>query len=197
MAKPPCGLRLRIEGTHSGHLRSSVGSTGCHVLWRVSSLLKRCQTPDHCGASPVACERVAMSPDAADSALRFGRLEISPAERVLRVDGHPAALGARAFDLLLALAQRRDRLVTRQELLDLVWPGVVVEEHNITTQISNLRKILGPHMIATVPGHGYRLTAPLDEGTPVSEGALAHASKATRAAAGAVDPASLWTQPTL
>ena len=138
-----------------------------------------------------------MSPDTADSPLRFGRLEISPAERVLRIDGRPCALGARGFDVLLALARRRDRVVTRQELLDLVWPAVVVEEHNITTQISNLRKILGPQVIATVPGRGYRLTAPLDEGAPESDGAAGQVSKATRAAAGDVDPVSLWTQPTL
>jgi DNA-binding winged helix-turn-helix (wHTH) protein len=62
--------------------------------------------------------------------LRFGRFEIGEAERVLRVDGQPAVLGARAFDLLLALAQPRERLVGTQELLDLVWPGVVVEPHN-------------------------------------------------------------------
>lgn len=96
--------------------------------------------------------------------LRFDRFEISAAERVVRVDGHPAPLGARAFDLLLALAQRRERLVSKQELLDLVWPGVVVEEHNITAQISTLRKLLGARAIATVPGRGYRFTAPLAEG---------------------------------
>jgi len=94
-----------------------------------------------------------------DEPLRFGRIEIRPAERVLRLDGQSVAVGARAFDLLLALAQRREHLVTKQELLDLVWPGVVVEEHNITAQISTLRKLLGPHVIATVPGRGYRFTA--------------------------------------
>src|SRR5882672_4998183 len=100
-----------------------------------------------------------MPPATADQALRFGRFEISPAERALRVDGQPAALGTRAFDLLLVLAQRRERLVAKQELLDLVWPGVVVEEHNITAHISSLRKLLGPQAIATVPGRGYRFTA--------------------------------------
>jgi predicted ATPase/DNA-binding winged helix-turn-helix (wHTH) protein len=107
-------------------------------------------------------------PVTADQPLRFGRFEISPAERVLRVDGRPAALGARAFDLVLALAQRRERLVGKQELLDLVWPGVVVEEHNITAQISSLRKLLGPHVIATVPGRGYRFTATLDTASNAS-----------------------------
>ena len=78
------------------------------------------------------------------------------------MDGVPAALGTRAFDLLLALAERRERLVGKQELLDLVWPGVVVEEHNITAQISSLRKLLGPGVIATIPGRGYQFVATPD-----------------------------------
>ena len=100
-----------------------------------------------------------MPPATHDESLRFGHFEIRPAERALRIDGQDAQVGARAFDVLLAMAQRRERLVTKQELLDLVWPGVVVEEHNIATQISTLRKLLGPHVIATVPGRGYRFTA--------------------------------------
>ncbi|HUG23507.1 ATP-binding protein [Piscinibacter sp.] len=106
-----------------------------------------------------------MPPATAAHPMRFGRFQISPAERMLRVDGTPAALGARAFDLLLALAERRERLVGRQELLDLVWPGVVVEEHNITAQISSLRKLFGPGVIATVPGRGYQFVATPDAPT--------------------------------
>ncbi len=102
----------------------------------------------------------------ADPPLRFGRFEIHPAERLLRIDAEPAALGARAFDLLLALAQRRDRVVGKGELLDLVWPGLVVEEHNIAAQISSLRKLLGAQVIATVAGRGYRFVAPLDAAAP-------------------------------
>ncbi|GMV60551.1 MAG: hypothetical protein AMXMBFR72_36380 [Betaproteobacteria bacterium] len=120
----------------------------------------------------------------ADATLRFGRFEISPAERVLRVDGQPAALGARAFDLLLALAQRRERLVTKQELLDLVWPGVMVEEHNIAAQISTLRKLLGPQVIATIPGRGYRFTAPPDATDPSGAAAVAIAAATRLGAAG-------------
>src|SRR5215470_9625691 len=106
-----------------------------------------------------------MPPVTDDEPLRFGRFEIRPAERVLRVDGQHVAVGARAFDVLLALAQRRERLVTKQQMLDLIWPDVVVEEHNIATHISSLRKLLGPNVIATVPGRGYRLTAPLEDST--------------------------------
>ena len=94
----------------------------------------------------------------AEEPVRFGHFELHPAERVLRVDGEPVALGGRAFDLLLVLAERHGRLVNKQELLDLVWPGLVVEEHNIATQISSLRKVLGAGAVATVPGRGYRLT---------------------------------------
>lgn len=98
----------------------------------------------------------------AEPPLRFGRFEIRPAERLLRLDGEPMAIGGRAFDLLLVLVQRRERLVTKQELLDLVWPGLVVEEHNIAAQISSLRKALGAQVIATVAGRGYRFTATVD-----------------------------------
>jgi DNA-binding winged helix-turn-helix (wHTH) protein len=90
---------------------------------------------------------------------RFGRFEIRPAERLLVVDGRPASLGARAFDLLLALVARRERVVRKGELLDAVWPGMVVEENNLAVQVSALRKVLGPGVIATIPGRGYRFVA--------------------------------------
>ncbi|MFA6262675.1 MAG: winged helix-turn-helix domain-containing protein, partial [Bacteroidia bacterium] len=100
-----------------------------------------------------------MSVPPTEEPMRFERFELRPAERLLLVDGTPAAIGARAFDLLLALAQRHGRLVGKQELLDQVWPGLVVEEHNIATQIGTLRKLLGAPAITTVAGRGYRLTA--------------------------------------
>ena len=89
---------------------------------------------------------------------QFGRFELRPATRQLLVDQAPATLGARAFDLLLALIERRDRLVTKDELLELVWPGLVVEENNLQVQVSALRKLLGQDAIATVAGRGYRFT---------------------------------------
>jgi predicted ATPase/DNA-binding winged helix-turn-helix (wHTH) protein len=90
--------------------------------------------------------------------LGFGRFSIRPAERQLLVNGEAAVLGARAFDVLLALAQRRDRVVSKQELLDVVWSGRIVEENNLQVQISTLRRILGAQVIATVPGRGYQFT---------------------------------------
>lgn len=93
--------------------------------------------------------------------LRFGSCEIRPAQRQLLVDGQPLSVGARAFDVLMALVERRERVVTKAELLDLAWPGLVVEENNLQVQISALRKALGAPAIATVPGRGYQFT--LDE----------------------------------
>ena len=93
---------------------------------------------------------------------RFGSSEVRAAERQVLIDGAPAALGARAFDLLLALIERRERVVDKAELFDAVWPGLIVEENNLQVQVSSLRKLLGPSAIATVPGRGYRFVAALE-----------------------------------
>lgn len=87
---------------------------------------------------------------------RFGRFEVHCAQRQLLADGEPVPIGARGFDMLLALLQRRDRVVPGKELFDLIWPGLVVEENNLRQQVAVLRRVLGPQAIATVPGRGYR-----------------------------------------
>ena len=99
------------------------------------------------------------------TAIKVQGFEIRPAERRLLAQGEPVALGARAFDLLLTLIEHRDRVVGKDELLAHVWPGVVVEDNNLTVQISSLRKVLGPGAIATVAGRGYRFTLPLQDET--------------------------------
>ena len=99
---------------------------------------------------------------------RFGRFELQPNQRRLLNDGHPVELGHRAFDVLSALVERAGQLVTKDQLLGLVWPGVVVEENNLQVQVSALRKILGTAAIATTAGRGYCFTLEL---TPGSESA--------------------------
>ena len=89
---------------------------------------------------------------------RFGTVEVRPSERQLLVEGKPAPMGARAFDVLLALIDHRDRVLTKDELLDMCWPGLVVEENNLQVQVSSLRKVLGAQSVATIPGRGYRFT---------------------------------------
>lgn len=88
----------------------------------------------------------------------FGRFALHVGERRLLADGAPVAVGPRAFDVLVVLAQRGGHLVTKDELLRLVWSKVIVEENTVQAQISALRKVLGRNAIATVSGRGYRFT---------------------------------------
>jgi TolB-like protein/Tfp pilus assembly protein PilF len=94
---------------------------------------------------------------------RVGEFEIQAQGRRVLSAGEPLPLGARAFDLLLALIEHRDRVVGKDELLSLAWPGLVVEENNLSVQVSALRKLLGADAIATVAGRGYRFTLPLQD----------------------------------
>lgn len=91
------------------------------------------------------------------SDIHFGRFDLQLAERRLLRDGREVPIRPRAFDLLAALARHPGRLVTRNELLEQVWAGRVVEVGNIAAQIAAVRRALGGDLIDTVPGHGYRL----------------------------------------
>ncbi len=94
--------------------------------------------------------------------LRFENVELRPAARQLLIGGVEAHVGGRAFDMLVALVERRGRVVSKDELLDLVWPGLVVEENNLQAQVSALRKLIDPRAIATIPGRGYRFDASVE-----------------------------------
>jgi predicted ATPase/DNA-binding winged helix-turn-helix (wHTH) protein len=107
-------------------------------------------------------------------AFRFEQFQVHPAQRRLVVRGCDCAISARTFDLLVALVERRDRLVTQDELLEVVWSDVVVEDNNLAVQVRKLRKILGKESIATVPGRGYRLTARLIDENVSSDAAPAN-----------------------
>ena len=96
--------------------------------------------------------------DKAADELCFGRVSVRPAQRLALLDGRRIAVGARALDVLLTLIQHRDRVVTKDELLQRAWPGLVIEENNLQVQISALRKALGADAIATVPARGYQFT---------------------------------------
>lgn len=105
-------------------------------------------------------------PTAPPDSIAFAAWELRPAERRLLVDGSDAPVGGRAFDVLLALARRPGELVTKDELLAQAWPGLVVEENNISVQIAALRKLLGPKAIRTIAGSGYVLAAPATASAP-------------------------------
>jgi non-specific serine/threonine protein kinase len=95
---------------------------------------------------------------------RFGPFELEPDTRRLLKDGATVPLRARTFDLLVALIDRAGSLLTKDELLDRVWPGVVVEEAALYVQISALRKVLGSGAITTVSRRGFQFTLPVTRG---------------------------------
>ena len=99
--------------------------------------------------------------------LHFGRFRFDVAQRQLSREGVPVRLGSRALDILWALVSARGDVVTKEELMERVWPGQVVEDNNLQVQVSALRKALddgggGQSHLVTVPGRGYRLVGLVD-----------------------------------
>lgn len=98
---------------------------------------------------------------AAPPPLRFGRLVIDPAARMVEVDGEPVALTRTEFDLLLLLAEHRGQTLTRQQILDRLRGGDYFgDERLVDSHVKNLREKLEPYglrdVVATVWGVGYR-----------------------------------------
>jgi predicted ATPase/DNA-binding winged helix-turn-helix (wHTH) protein len=101
----------------------------------------------------------------------FGPFRLLIARRELLAHGVPVTMGQRAFEILLTLVSRHGQLVTKDELMAEVWPGVVVEENNIQVHISAVRKVLaaagdGDRYLLTVAGRGYRFLAPVTRESP-------------------------------
>ncbi len=91
----------------------------------------------------------------------FGSFRLLPVERLLTRNGKPLPLTPKVFDTLLLLVERRGRLVEKEELMELLWPGVFVNENNLNKNVSVLRKALrngtgDDEYIETVPKRGYR-----------------------------------------
>ena len=92
--------------------------------------------------------------------ITFGRFRAVPHSRELIADGLPIKLGGRAFDVLLALLEAQGAVVSKDALMARVWPGRIVEENNLYTQILVLRKALGKdrELVRAVSGRGYQFT---------------------------------------
>jgi DNA-binding winged helix-turn-helix (wHTH) protein/TolB-like protein len=109
------------------------------------------------------------------SFFQFGEFRLEPAEHLLARNQRAIPLAPRAFDLLVFLVQNNGRLVTKDQIMQAVWPGSFVEEANLTVTISTLRKALGDkesgsQHIETIPKRGYRFVAPVTEVDPGTAG---------------------------
>lgn len=119
---------------------------------------------------------------------RFGDFALVPRERTLHYRDAPVGLTGKAFDLLVALVSQAGHLLTKDELLEQVWPGLVVEEVNLSVNVSALRKALAvskdsADWIETVPRQGYRFKGPVrvEEREEGARTAMAPARRPVRA----------------
>jgi predicted ATPase/DNA-binding winged helix-turn-helix (wHTH) protein len=128
-------------------------------------------------------------------ALAFGPFRLLVARRELTAHGVPVAIGQRAFEILRVLVSRQGQLVTKDELMAEVWPGVVVEENNIQVHVSALRKLLGKagggeRYLLTVPGRGYQFVAPVERESAAQSKITAAGAPDHAAAVAAAIPAA-------
>src|SRR6516165_12021823 len=89
----------------------------------------------------------------------FGECEIDLDRRELRVRGATVPVGGRAFEIIEVLAQSAGELVTKDELMNRIWPGTVVMENTLHVHAAAVRKALGPYrgLLKTESRRGYRL----------------------------------------
>ena len=93
----------------------------------------------------------------------FDDFELEPNEHRLVRRGEVIPLSGKAFEMLLVLIRNRGKLLTKDEIFELVWPDQVVEESNLTVNMSAIRRALGerassPRYITTISGRGYRFS---------------------------------------
>ncbi len=105
---------------------------------------------------------------------RFANCEFAELRRELRVNGRRVELESKPLDILLQLLLHSGEVVTKEELLDAVWPSVMVVDGSLATAVSKLRKAMGDEqhpVVLTVPRIGYRLAVPVHcKAMPVDAG---------------------------
>ncbi len=120
-----------------------------------------------------------------DKVYLFGPFTLDVTARLLSVDHKQVVLGSRAFEILVALLERRGEVISKQDLLARAWPNVHVEEHNLRVHVAALRRALGKEgqrLLINVPGRGYSFV-----------GQVALSGKPARlAGSGAVLGSGLW-----
>ena len=121
----------------------------------------------------------------ADEVVTFGSFRLSTKGRLLVRDQTPVEIGGRALDILIVLIRRAGEILSKRELMDLVWQGVVVEEASLRGQVAALRRLLGDgrdgtRYIINVPGRGYGFVAPVQRLSSPGSPATVSPTKATR-----------------
>ncbi len=103
----------------------------------------------------------------APNSISFRKFQLMPAERLLLRNGEPVELGSRAFDLLVVLLKSRGAVVSKNEIVDYVWPSTMVDESNLRFQMACLRRVLGVDrdVIKTIQGRGYLFAAEAASGS--------------------------------
>ena len=122
-------------------------------------------------AAVLACkgwldDHVAVDANRSVLRLEFGAVTLIPDERLVLKDGRPVPLTPKAFDLLAVLAANPGHLLTKEHLMEVLWPDTSVEEANLAYHVFAIRKALdenadGDRYIETVPKRGYRFVAPV------------------------------------
>lgn len=95
--------------------------------------------------------------------IRFGAFQLDPARGVLERAGTPVRIRPKTYALLTCLAARPDCVITKDELLAAVWPGIFVSDDTLTQTVRDLRRALGDgagDVLRTVPGRGYLFAPP-------------------------------------
>ena len=126
----------------------------------------------------------------------FGDFRLDASKRLLLRAGAPVNLKPRVFETLLYMVEHHDTVLDRERLMEAVWPDSIVEENNLTQNISTLRRVFGEtpdshRFIVTVPGRGYRFVADVsstENGAAPAEKSLAIGPEEAMQSSGATDP---------
>ena len=115
----------------------------------------------------------------------FDSFRVDPTERVLLCDGKPISLSPKVFDTLLALVERSGHIVSKDQLFEIVWPDVFVEENNLTQYVAAARRALGDNRqeqryIETVPKRGYRFAPSVQVVTEETDSVLVEEQESLR-----------------
>jgi DNA-binding winged helix-turn-helix (wHTH) protein len=106
---------------------------------------------------------------AAPDRFRFGRFALDTRRRVLLDEGRRIELPVKAYEALVVLVRNAGRLVERSQLMDEVWPGLIVDDNNLNQAVAALRRALGDDLITTVPRRGYQFVGEVRELTDLDD----------------------------